>query len=839
MLAQWIRKGAYHLGNCVARRSSIFVFLPLLIFVGLLQSTIHAIRSSLAPGNSHLNEELFLPDNGRIRQTKERLAQFFPDGGHFSTRSWLAPNLRIVILQAQGDRRTLMDALGLELYASLRSALERAEIPTSRGRVSLASLCANTHTRSHERRHNCKRDALSLVGLLGELQYPHMNVMLGPLDPVNSTLYRRINLSPLLAETSVDVEGNLVEAKMARMVIDLPRVEWITDKEWSSLDRLWLRAIDKFERRHESDLKLFFWSPLQYDADVRSVGKDTAKLVPLLFSALLLFSIITSIRWRHRVQSKPWVAMAGVISPALGISVSIGLLHLAGFVLVPIALLTPFLVLTVGIDDMFIMMSVWAKEREERPEAEGEELMALTYRESSISILLTTLSNVLVYGTGCISTLPAVRLFCLYCTLSMAVVFFFQITFFGSILSIDGKRELEGRNPLTFRKKRKTGTMSKNRSFSSSFSTFSMISDGRMSKFDISKFFISPWCLLPISLTYCIYCIGSGYALLYEVEEGLELSSLLPEGTRSHSYLTIYERYFTGGTPLEVMLPPGTNYASPSARYGILHRLMQLERATPYTADVSCWLVDFSRYVNTVYGVDLPIDNHKFVDLLQREFLQHPLYKDYAKDILIRKGSIIASRLFIPLRGINTTNRIEAEQSLREAAQDDLVLFDVSFGLAEQAAELPWTVISNLFLAGGATVISICILMPTLLNCVLMTWAVLSINAGVFGVLAHLGSRFDVISVITSLLSIGYSLDFSSHILAHFHQLRPSPIGSTLSIIGRPIVNSATSTVLGIICLAPLKGYITVNLVRTIITVCLIGAYHSLLLVPAILQRFL
>lgn len=81
------------------------------------------------------------------------------------------------------------------------------------------------------------------------------------------------------------------------------------------------------------------------------------------------------------------------------------------------------------------------------------------------------------------------------------------------------------------------------------------------------------------------------------------------------------------------------------------------------------------RYVNTVYGVDLPIDNHKFVDLLQREFLQHPLYKyrslkkffysilkhnqfrDYAKDILIRKGSIIASRLFIPLRGINTTNR--------------------------------------------------------------------------------------------------------------------------------------------------------------------------------------
>ncbi|GMS89867.1 hypothetical protein PENTCL1PPCAC_12042 [Pristionchus entomophagus] len=839
MLSRWVRTGAYHFGRCVSDRSSLFVFLPLLLFVGLLQSTIEAIRSSLAPGNARLNEELFLPDNGRIRQTKERLSQFFPDGGHFSTRSWLAPNLRIIILQTQGDRQNIVDSSGLEMYARLRSTLERAEISTSRGRVSLASLCANAHTRSEERRHHCKRDALSLIGLLGEIQYPHMNVSLGPLDPMNSTLYRLINLSPLLAGTGVDGSGNLVEARLARMILDLPRMEWITDQEWSALDRLWMRAIDKFERRHESDLKLFFWSPLQYDADVRSVGKDTAKLVPLLFSSLLLFSLITSIRWRDPVRSKPWVAVAGVISPALGISVSIGLLHLAGFVLVPIALLTPFLVLTVGIDDMFIMMSVWNKERKERPEAEGGELMALTYRESSISILLTTLTNVLVYGTGCISALPAVRLFCLYCTLSMAVVFLFQISFFGAILSIDGRRELEGRHPIMFSKKKQSGSLAKNRSFASSFSSLSVVSECRITKFDISQLFGSPWCLLPISITYCVYCIGSGYALLYEVQEGLELSSLLPEGTRTHAYLTVYERFFTGGTPLEVMLPPGTNYANPSERYRILHRLMELERSTPYTSDVSCWLIDFSRYVNTVYGVDLPINNRKFVDLLEREFLQHPLYKDYGNDILIRNGSIVASRLFIPLRGINTTNRIAAEESLRESARHDLVLFDVSFGLAEQAAELPWTVISNLILAGGATVITICVLMPTLLNCVLMTWAVLSINAGVFGVLAHLGSRFDVISVITSLLSIGYSLDFSSHILAHFHQLRPSPIGSTLSIIGRPIIYSASSTVLGIVCLAPLKGYITANLVRTIVTVCVIGSYHSLLLVPAILQRFL
>ncbi|GMT19844.1 hypothetical protein PFISCL1PPCAC_11141, partial [Pristionchus fissidentatus] len=230
MLSQWIRIGAYHFGHCVAAHPSLFVFIPLLLFVGLLHSTVDAVRSSLSPGSTSQNEELFLPDNGRIRETKEKLSRYFPDGGHFSTRSWLAPNLRIVILQAEREHTNVLDPNMMELYAELRSTLERTEIATSRGRVSLASLCEVKKAENNYKPRHCKRDPLSLVGLLGELQYPFVNISLGPLDPISSSLYRRVNLAPYLGGVRTDSEGNVKRARLARMVIDLPRVEWIEDK---------------------------------------------------------------------------------------------------------------------------------------------------------------------------------------------------------------------------------------------------------------------------------------------------------------------------------------------------------------------------------------------------------------------------------------------------------------------------------------------------------------------------------------------------------------------------------------------------------------------------------
>ena len=94
-----------------------------------------------------------------------------------------------------------------------------------------------------------------------------------------------------------------------------------------------------------------------------------------------------------------------------------------------------------------------------------------------------------------------------------------------------------------------------------------------------------------------------------------------------------------------------------------------------------------------------------------------------------------------------------AMASLHAASPPSWRLFDVSFGLAEQAALLPSMLVENMLIAGAqsstrntrtrkigcATVASILLLMPSVAAAITMTAAVISINAGVLAVLTHLG----------------------------------------------------------------------------------------------------
>uniref|UniRef100_A0A0M3IGW5 SSD domain-containing protein n=1 Tax=Ascaris lumbricoides TaxID=6252 RepID=A0A0M3IGW5_ASCLU len=112
-----------------------------------------------------------------------------------------------------------------------------------------------------------------------------------------------------------------------------------------------------------------------------------------------------------------------------------------------------------------------------------------------------------------------------------------------------------------------------------------------------------------------------------------------------------------------------------------------------------------------------------------------------------------------------------------------------------------------------------------------MAWATLSINIGVIALLSICGTRLDIISTIILLLSIGYSVDFSSHLLVHFHHSHitsDEPLAEALSTVAWPIVQSSLSTVIGIACISPVNGYIAESFVKGVLFVCTIGFYHSI-----------
>jgi predicted RND superfamily exporter protein len=62
--------------------------------------------------------------------------------------------------------------------------------------------------------------------------------------------------------------------------------------------------------------------------------------------------------------------------------------------------------------------------------------------------------------------------------------------------------------------------------------------------------------------------------------------------------------------------------------------------------------------------------------------------------------------------------------------------------------------------------------MTNLFTVVLATLSIVSICLGVFGFLVLWGIQLDPISMATTIMSIGFSVDFPAHIVYHYYRYR-------------------------------------------------------------------
>uniref|UniRef100_A0A915CJZ1 Patched domain-containing protein 3 n=2 Tax=Parascaris univalens TaxID=6257 RepID=A0A915CJZ1_PARUN len=378
-----------------------------------------------------------------------------------------------------------------------------------------------------------------------------------------------------------------------------------------------------------------------------------------------------------------------------------------------------------------------------------------------------------------------------------------------------------------------------------------------VSHYSLWSIFTSGPFITLILLSYTVYLSASITILNKNIEVGLQLSSLLPEDSQTYAYLRVYEKYFSDYTiPMEVLIDGNVEYSSPTIRHNILRAVKAIENSE-YTLRASFWLDDFHSFlrkesVNSDEARRLLRSDEKrlFYTYLTDVFLRHPAYRHYASDVSLINSKnastyINASRFFIPLRNISRHTRVDAMRSLRALVENTSIRFSlqmismhVAFDLAEQDERLPSIILFNAFLAGFASILSTIILIPSIQNCILMAWATLSINIGVIALLSICRTRLDIISAIILLLSIGYSVDFSSHLLVHFHHSHNTsdePLAEALSTVAWPIVQSSFSTVIGIACISPVNGYIAESFVKGILFVSIIGFYHSIIILPAIL----
>lgn len=127
---------------------------------------------------------------------------------------------------------------------------------------------------------------------------------------------------------------------------------------------------------------------------------------------------------------------------------AIGLLLFLGVRFGSILLLTPFLLLVIGLDDSYLMIHSWQRITEKRrlqPPKVGDsaaERMAEVLIETGPSIMISALTNILADAIGAFTGSPEITLLCMGTMLSVLIDFFYQITVFSAVMILLGKREM-------------------------------------------------------------------------------------------------------------------------------------------------------------------------------------------------------------------------------------------------------------------------------------------------------------------------------------------------------------------------------------------------------------
>lgn len=144
-------------------------------------------------------------------------------------------------------------------------------------------------------------------------------------------------------------------------------------------------------------------------------------------------------------DSRIMLAVSGIVIVMASVICSLGFWGYVGVTTTMLAIeVIPFLVLAVGVDNIFIMVHTYQRLDHSRYET-THEAIGEAIGQIGPSILQTACSEFACFAIGCISVMPAVKTFAMYAAAAILFDFLLQITAFVALMAIDERRYQDGR----------------------------------------------------------------------------------------------------------------------------------------------------------------------------------------------------------------------------------------------------------------------------------------------------------------------------------------------------------------------------------------------------------
>jgi len=673
-------------------------------------------------------------------------------------------------------------------------------------------------------------------------------------------------LSYINNETSSSENSNRLSYASSIMIrIEIPDVGENSDKfEKTAIEQCIIER-DLWINEEGNAVRMDFMTMYGYSLEFARALNSDLFLIIVVTIVMTIFTMC-AFRRNHLIYSRSLLGLSAVVTVMLSLVSGYGIMWIVGLPFTCMTQILPFIVVGVGLDDVFIISGAFFRTDSRKP---IEERMRHTIDEVGLSITTTTITTILAFMLGSLSSVPGIRWFCVYAMTSIFFVYIYQITAFVACIALDERRIAAKRRDVFFwiivdddsnNKDDDERDDENNKQHEADENGNSDVPNEEFSD-DIS-FRIMVWysnqLMKPVSkvvviLFFTLFVSFSAYNTSQLAQE-FNIQDFLPNGSYFSAFIDATDDFFTYTSTVGVYFR-GVEQTQEDVMLDMIDYIEVLASMDMFVDDVPiCWVKDLNeqRETNLKLVQSLPFkEQMKFA-------LSIPAFSEAFSEDIVRdeeSGNITESRCWLLLSThvdiTNVTSCLEARAAEIEVSSN----FHANIGqhpkfnfFSFDDYYLTWEFFSVCFDELAFSIVTGIVAVALVATVLIPHWTagfiiysmmtICYIN--LLGCLKLAGLKINAVTYICCVAAIGLLVDFLMHILLHYYQVsgrtREDKVRKVLLSMGSSVVMGGSSTFLGVIPLAFSSTTIFRSCCYCFGIMIILGVVHGLVLMPVVLS---
>lgn len=617
----------------------------------------------------------------------------------------------------------------------------------------------------------------------------------------------------------------------------------------SHIKELEYRAIDLALAGHPDFEMINVFTIDSYEEEFFSGVYGDIILIVYGFPFVFLY-IILALGRTNLIEHGVYMTLAAILGVVLSAGACYGIGLASGLLFGAPHQALIFLLLAVGVDNAFVIMTTWNRVQTANADVSIEERIALTMQHAGVSISVTSFSDLVAFACGISTQMPVLQSFCVYCSIGIFFTFLMQSTLFPACLTLN-QRRIEANRDACFPFIQHEEGYKKGKIYEFSQRNFVQ---------PFLRDYFAP-ALLSIPGKIIVLCVTFGVAGVMcwgisNIRKGFEVERSLPTDSYVRNFLESQRLYFSAEGPgIQCFCGPmdyqknivlldemANRYVNSSVvMYGLVANWIPIYK----------YFIDFKNVFGgniTLNEDGYPKDTEEFYDLLD-EFFQGVFGLPFSKYIeLSETKPKYIKWTYFPFQQIVSQDVWRNEYIMEEVRKiadettsklDDGKCFVYSLFhiFTEVIRYVDWEITRNFILAGIAIFVVTLLLIVDLITSFLVLICVALTTIDIMGSLHFWDFYMDVNMVVLLIISIGLAVDFSAHIGYTFMTVSGTNYDrakSTIYQIGPAIFHGAVTTFLVFFVL--IFGRSLSLFFAVFILVVLFGLFHGLCFLPVVLS---